>query len=207
MKSDVLEVTTSSSMRSVSCWPLRQTRDGSGPGQWGRSSLKLRCVNGRWVEMENLYSNLKWEQSIKKQELMLRSAQMGSCLWQLTGHTAVGRPLWGCRKEQGRRQCMLGFGPSLNLFFNRAPLPLFFYALRFCSRFNLNEDILLLQRKKNKSKPLTTRMSPPDSINSRHINEQFFLPLPPRKCLLYIKKKITWYINLSSQSQQKILNA
>ena len=129
MKSDVLEVTTSSSMCSVSCsvdpWDS-QTRDGSGPGQWGRSSLKLRCVNGRWVEMENLYWNLKLERSIKKQELMLRSAQMGSCLWQVTRHTAVGRPLWGCRKEQGRRQCMLGFGPSLNLFFNRATLLLFF---------------------------------------------------------------------------------
>lgn len=60
--------------------------------------------------------------------------------------TQLLETLRGRCEEQGRWQGLFDFGLSLSLLLSRAPPLLFFHALRFCSQFNLNKNILLLQR-------------------------------------------------------------
>lgn len=50
-------------------WLVRQARDRSGAGQWGKISLKPRWVSVHWTEMQN---TLKVEWSVKKQVLVWR---------------------------------------------------------------------------------------------------------------------------------------
>lgn len=142
----------------VDLWDIRHW---SGLSQWGKISLKLRCISGHWIEMEK---HLKLEWSIKKpkrkthkrlckgahiDEFLFVSGNWASSCWKI-----LQRLPWAVRQEAEPTRLW-----TIPWTFFKPGNSAFIFLMKFYLIFNLDKDmhVLLLQRKK-----IITNLSAPE---------------------------------------------